>query len=64
MANPSEISFGFYIRWDEDGVMRAFYQRKKLPVEVVMSQVRALLNNLERPYFDNFDESISSTDES
>ena len=60
MEEKDEISFGFFVRVDENGVLRVWYQRKRLPVEIAMVQLRALLNHLENPYFNNFSNSVSS----
>ena len=61
MESP-DFSFGFFIYVDEKGIVQTHYQRKKLPVEIAMVQLRALLDHLEKPYFDNFSSSISSAE--
>jgi len=55
----SEIRFGLYISLDQAGVS-TWYEREKMPVEIVMVQLRALLNHLENPYFDDFSSNVSS----
>ncbi len=57
-----DISFAFAVRLDENGILQAHYRRSRLPVEIVITQLRGLLNHLEKPYFDNFSSSVSSTE--
>lgn len=58
---PIEISrFGFGIKLlrHQDGKTEFQTQsaNEGVPIEIVIMQMRAFLNNLDREYFDNFDE--------
>ena len=64
MPEPTEISkFGFGIKIVKHFDGKIEYQtqsaNKRVPIEIIIMQMKAFLNNLEKNYFDNFNKRAS-----